>query len=174
MTERFYEEAEGKTRSDRGCNHGRFHRPGVIHCRPVGAACGPQGCPIYWTATWTRTARAQGEESLGPAYTDYRENTETAEVAADDPRMSGSFIQLDNVRASESRVGQGLLGFANGKARLDNDGGAWVGTYTAYFSDMSGSERWYVLEGEGAYQGLTAVFRWRSEDLRYWRWLDEL
>jgi hypothetical protein len=46
----------------------------------------------------------------------------------------------------------------SGTARIDNDGGAWVGTWSSYGTDRVGGAEWYVLEGEGAYEGLTAMF----------------
>ena len=50
-----------------------------------------------------------------------------------------------------------------GNARIDNDEGAWVGTSISY-GGQPGQEVWYVLAGEGAYEGLTAVFRWHGDD----------
>ena len=40
--------------------------------------------------------------------------------------------------------------------RIDNEDGAWVGTWDAFGSAFSGAE-WIQLQGEGAYEGLTAV-----------------
>ena len=47
--------------------------------------------------------------------------------------------------------------------RIDLDEGAWVGTWQAYTDNRHGEE-WYVVEGEGAYEGLTAVYRYRTDD----------
>jgi hypothetical protein len=78
--------------------------------------------------------------------------------------MVGSWTLVTNVRFAESReAGEGPVGIARGSARLDNDEGAWVGTFTNY-GGQAGSDELYVMEGEGAYEGLSTVFRFHGDD----------
>ena len=58
---------------------------------------------------------------------------------------------------------EGDVSAASATARIDNEGGSWAGTFTGYYTD-SGGEEWNVFVGDGAYEGLTAVFRYHSDN----------
>ena len=38
---------------------------------------------------------------------------------------------------------------------------------TTGFSDGTSGEEWHVVKGEGAYEGLTAVYRWDSDGISF-------
>jgi hypothetical protein len=125
----------------------------------------------YWTGTWTGNedgAEYVGVETLRDGYKDISGLVYPGEVAADDPRMTGKWIQEEHLYLAPSREAvEGEVGIASGTARIDNDAGAWVGTYTHFrihgcVPVCIGSE-WYVMEGEGAYEGLTTVFRYNHQ-----------
>jgi hypothetical protein len=91
----------------------------------------------YWTGTWT-----------GPT------------VEASDPRISGEWVEVDNRATYPDRTGPGGSFSVNtASLRIENADGAWAGTFTGIYKGDSG-RGWNVLEGEGAYEGLTAVFLW--------------
>jgi hypothetical protein len=126
----------------------------------------------YWTGTWTGSedgAEYEGVETLRDGYKDISGLVYPGEVAADDPRMVGTWIQEEHLYLAESREpGEGEVGIASGTARIDNDAGAWVGTYTHWRihgcdPTCIGGE-WYVMDGEGAYEGLKTVFHYSHED----------
>jgi hypothetical protein len=123
----------------------------------------PKGA-AYWTGTWVYTGGEPGAETQHPGYKEVLGITTLGEVTADDSRMAGAWIQVDDLHLAMSREpGEGEVGIVNGTARIDNDAGAWVGTFTSFGSD-AGGEEWYVMEGEGAYEGLTTVFRYHGAD----------
>jgi hypothetical protein len=137
------------------------------------AALGQSEAPLdpmranLWTGTWTfiEGSYIGGEEFSGPGYNGTLGRVVSGDVTADDPRMAGTMTQVENGNWSPSQdPGEGEVGFANGTMRIDNDEGAWVGTWTSYFGAPPVGEEWYVLEGEGAYEGLTTVFRFHDED----------
>jgi hypothetical protein len=85
-------------------------------------------------------------------------------LTASDPRISGRWRQVMNMWAYESREPGGPSATVwSATARIDNDAGAWVGTFTG-FMDPTASREWNLLKGEGAYEGLTALFRWLPEE----------
>ena len=117
----------------------------------------------YWTGTWTRTESQSGVATEHSAYTELLGEVVHGVVEADDPRMAGAWTQINNVRFAPSRESdEGDVGIVNGTARIDNDAGAWVGTFTLFGSQLGGQE-WYVMEGEGAYEGLSTVFRFDED-----------
>jgi hypothetical protein len=118
----------------------------------------------FWTGTLTPTGGGPAEEIPGPGFTDYIGAMGRGDLAADDARIDGTLTQVANGRLLGNReAGAGDVGVVNGTARIDNDAGAWVGTYTTY-GGAPAREEWYVLEGEGAYEGLTAVFSFHGDD----------
>ena len=122
----------------------------------------------YWTGTWTY---AEGgtptSETPMAGYTEILGSEILGEVEADDPRISGTMRYVQTVHSAASRdPDEGDVGIAHGTVRIDNDEGAWVGTYSA-FGGGPGGEEWYVLEGEGAYEGLTTIFRWQDDPVAY-------
>jgi hypothetical protein len=117
----------------------------------------------YWTGTWTRTDAEPGVTTEHTGYTESLGEVVHGVVEADDPRMAGAWTQINNIRFAPSREpGEGDVGIVNGTARIDNDAGAWVGTFTL-FGSQSGGQEWYVMEGEGAYEGLSTVFRFDED-----------
>ena len=81
-------------------------------------------------------------------------------VEASDPRISGDWVQVDNPASYSDRAGAGgSFSVRTSSVRIENADGAWAGTLTGIYKGDTGHE-WNVLEGEGAYEGLTAVFLW--------------
>ena len=125
----------------------------------------------YWTGTWTHIEGTftegtftEGAGTSGAGYRQYLGARTSGDVTADDPRMAGTMTQVQNVHfATSPEPDEGDVGITNGTARIDNEAGAWVGTWTA-FGAQPGGEEWYILEGEGSYEGLTTVFRYHGED----------
>ena len=86
----------------------------------------------------------------------------TSTVEASDPRISGDWLQVDNPASYSDRAGPGRsFSVRTSSVRIENADGAWAGTYAGIYKGDSGHE-WNVLEGEGAYEGLTAVFLFTS------------
>jgi len=120
------------------------------------AAAGQSGEPLdqmggaYRTGTWSVIDGSYLEEaeSTGPTYTDVLGYGTQGTVAADDPRVAGTMTAIANARHTQ---GAEAVALHAGRARIDNDAGAWVGTYTAWGTPLA-SEEWHVLEGEGAYE----------------------
>lgn len=125
---------------------------------PAGAA--------FWIGTWSYTGGEEGVGTAQPGYTELLGGIVRGAVAADDPRMVGTWTQVNNVHlAPGAAVGQVAVGISSGRVRIDNDEGSWVGTMTGYGGPLVGPQEWYVLEGEGAYDGLTTVFRYGSNNV---------
>jgi hypothetical protein len=122
----------------------------------AGAALDPVG-ETFWTGAWPSIESCSRG---GGARTEATSGT----VAADDPRIAGTMTDLWNTAAAASvESAEGELSITNGTSRIDNADGAWVGTSTS-FGGSPGQESWFVMEGEGAYEGLTTVFRWHAAD----------
>jgi len=121
----------------------------------------------FWSGTWTETGYEPGSESPGPGYTDLVDPVSRGTISADDPRIAGTWTQISHVYFSDSGDPEdGEVQVATGRARIDNDAGAWVGTMISYSGEPN-AEAFYVMEGEGAFEGLTAVFRWLAADSSY-------
>ena len=73
-----------------------------------------------------------------------------ADVKASDPRLSGAW--------TENRRCQPGSGFMTcvGTVRVENEGGTWLGRVEGFGHD-AGMFDWTVLEGQGGYEGLTAL-----------------
>ena len=85
---------------------------------------------------------------------------DTSTVEASDHQISGDWVEVDNPATYSDRAGPGgSFGVKSASVRIENADGAWAGTSTGIYKGDSGHE-WNVLEGEGAYEGLTAVFLW--------------
>ena len=121
----------------------------------------------YWTGTWTYIEDSftpPGSETLSEGVGESLGSKTSGEVAADDPRIAGTRRGVFSSRAATSvESAEGALSITNGTVRIDNADGAWVGTSTG-FGGYPGQEGWFVMEGEGAYEGLTTVFRWHAAD----------
>jgi hypothetical protein len=117
-----------------------------------------------WTGTFTGTDAEMGTDTEQAGVHEITDQVAHGTVASDDPRIAGTFTQFNHANYIEGKEeGAGPVGVYSGTARIENDEGAWAGTFTAYFG-QPGAEEWYVLEGEGAYQGLTTIFRFRGSD----------
>ena len=68
-----------------------------------------------------------------------------------DPRLTGLYSETISVNQGAG----GLLAVATG--RLENDDGAWEGSYVMFSDYREPSQVTIQLEGEGAYDGLTAL-----------------
>ena len=116
----------------------------------------------FWTGTATfieGSFTPPAEETPGPGYAEVLGIGRQMAVTADDERIAGTMTQLQNARVSDGvDPVEGHAFVISGTARIDNEEGAWVGTWTSYGADRVGGQEWYVLEGEGAYEGLTAIF----------------
>jgi hypothetical protein len=80
-------------------------------------------------------------------------------VESSDPRISGTWTEVYDFRGWPAPDDSGLPfspSVTSGAARVDNEDGAWVGTWAGFGSAVGGQE-WIQLQGEGAYEGLTAV-----------------
>ena len=80
-------------------------------------------------------------------------------VEASDPRISGTWTEVYDFRGWPAPDDTGLPfspSVSSGAVRIDNEDGAWVGTWDSFGSAFSGYE-WIQLQGEGAYEGLTAL-----------------
>jgi hypothetical protein len=120
----------------------------------------------YWTGTLThiKDTYSVGSQTSSEGVQEILGSSTRWEVAADDPRIAGTMTQLWNYRSAHiQEPANGWAGFSNGTVRIDNDQGAWLGTYMEY-SGAPRQEEWFVVEGEGPYEGLTSVFRWHSAD----------
>jgi hypothetical protein len=105
-------------------------------------------------SSWTATISGGEEEPF--------EVEGHATVHSSDPRISGALSQARTIRMFPNREpGADDLQVASAAVRIDNDHGAWVGSFTGSESAIA---EWNELEGEGDYEGLTAVFRWLPDD----------
>jgi hypothetical protein len=111
--------------------------------------------PSAWTGTYTGTDFGGLSETTGDTY---REGTgwERATVVATDARFSGQWEQVLTDRNF------GGVGIKSASGRLENDGGAWVGTFQGYGGPAFDRE-FNVFTGEGGYDGLIAVFTWSRD-----------
>ena len=133
------------------------------------AALGQSEAPLdpmgasFWTGTWTGTSMDEPVESSGDGYTDTLV-TVYGVVEASDPRIEGDWTQNHLIRTFPVREATGAdVSIAAATVRIDKPDGAWVGTFTGYYG-QPGGEEWNTLSGEGAYEGLTAVFRYHADD----------
>ena len=120
---------------------------------------GPLGAN-YFTATDTPISDGTFDWQPGPEYTEAAGVTAVTDFVASDPRISGQATWTSTVRfypyAEEGGVDPAVWASA---VRIENADGAWVGTMTGYHDPEEAIREWNVVTGEGAYDGLTAVFR---------------
>ncbi len=124
---------------------------------------GPLGAN-YFTATDTPVSNGTFDWQPGPEYTEAVGITAVTEFVASDPRISGEATWTSTARfypyGEEGGVDPALWASA---VRIENDDGAWVGTTTGYHDPDEATREWNVVDGTGAYEGLTAVFRFVAE-----------
>jgi hypothetical protein len=111
----------------------------------------------YWTGFFGEQRNEVVKRSSGPGDPEVREIRGI--VIATDPRITGSSIDVrTEIRYPNREPGGRDIWVATASFRIENDDGAWVGSYSRWYGP-TGRNEWHVLEGEGAYDGLTAVFR---------------
>jgi hypothetical protein len=125
-----------------------------------------------WTGAWVfdQGPVTDGTTTTTATYKQTIALVVSGTVEADDPRMAGSMLQVMDVRSAIGPDAGEVL-FARGRVRLDNEDGMWVGTMSGFGGGIPDPDTglsihgaWYVLEGGGYYEGLSAVFRWHSDD----------
>jgi hypothetical protein len=125
--------------------------------------------PSHFTMTTSEHVSDSGEPvwGPGPGYGQSLGNEMVAIMEASDSRIGGTWTQVLDIRAFpiDEQAGDFALVWS-GVVRIENDGGAWAGALDGYHTGTLGRE-WNRLEGEGAYEGLTAVFRYVEEGDAY-------
>jgi hypothetical protein len=122
----------------------------------------PHG-PSFFTLTKGDTlSESEWEWSQGPdGSSEFLGLESVFTVEATDPRISGTWAEVYDFRGWEAPDDSGLPfspSIISGAVRIDNEDGAWVGTSEEFGSAFNNYE-WIELQGEGAYDGLTAVVR---------------
>jgi predicted DsbA family dithiol-disulfide isomerase len=88
----------------------------------------------------------------------------TSVVEATDPRIGGTLTMASVLRQfTPPGEGDQVFNVAVGTLRIDNLGGSWVGTFQGLGAQDSAYGR-ILLEGAGAYEGLTALIRMGEYD----------
>ena len=85
----------------------------------------------------------------------------TTRYEVDDPRLSGYATSRHNRNTGATTTYAG--GTRMITARIDNDGGSWVGTGRAYSGPESSIHYQMLLEGQGGYEGLHAIIALDTE-----------
>lgn len=82
---------------------------------------------------------------------------ERQDATVSDPRLEGDHYL--SVNSNDYVVGESGVSLANLTRRIENELGAWQGSFTsAFLSDGTGTAGATVLAGEGAYEGLSAIW----------------
>ena len=125
---------------------------------------GPMGAN-YFTATDTPVSGDAFDWVAGPEYTEAEGVTAVTDFVASDPRISGQATWTSSIRFYPYGEEGGIDPAAWASAvRIENADGAWVGTTTGYHDPADTTREWNLVDGEGAYEGLTAVFRFVAEE----------
>lgn len=115
-----------------------------------------QASPVAGTSTLIGEA-SPGVTALDGAIIRVRGNELITLEASSDPRVSGQALITVNYDAYPDPDGlPGATQVRYGQMRLENDEGAWSGTFTGSLTG-AGFLQTYWLEGEGAYEGLSYV-----------------
>ena len=105
---------------------------------------------------------------LGDATTDadgvthYRGGTFACTVSTDDPRVSGTETAPWNIDLWGTDINGALVQW--GTSRLENDGGAWVGTGSGVYSSDRGDIIAFWYTGTGGYAGLSYFELWTGRE----------
>ncbi len=125
---------------------------------------GPLGAG-YFTATDTPVSNGTFDWQPGPDFTEAAGVTAVTDFVASDPRISGEATWTSTARfypyGDEGGVDPAVWAAA---VRIENADGAWVGTMTGYHDPEEATREWNVVTGEGAYEGLAAVFRFVADE----------
>ncbi len=123
-----------------------------------------------FTGAWTEEIDFTSVEDFEWSFDEYAELLDNSGIAmfeATDPRISGRFTQTLNMRSFPVDLAADTWAMVWSAAlRIENDEGAWVGEFDGFANETYPRE-WYRLDGEGAYDGLTALMLWRGEDETY-------
>ena len=126
--------------------------------------------PSHFTGVWTEDVDFTSIEDFDWSFDEYAEsldNTGTFMFEATDPRLSGLFTQTMGVRSFPiDRAADTWAMVWTAAVRIENDEGAWSGVFDGFANEVQPRE-WYRLEGEGEYEGLTAIMLWHGEDETY-------
>jgi hypothetical protein len=76
----------------------------------------------------------------------------------DDPRLNGTFQVIWNETTYD-----GIHNVITASSRIDNDHGSWVGVERGYEHPTLGWNTMALYEGQGAYEGLSALLFWVRE-----------
>jgi hypothetical protein len=119
---------------------------------------GPLGAN-YFTATDTPISGGDFDWVPGPDFTEASAVTAVSDFVASDPRISGRATYTSTIRfypyGEEGGTDPALWASS---VRIENDDGSWVGTGSGFHDPDDAFREWYVLDGQDAYEGLTAVF----------------
>ena len=129
--------------------------------------------PSIFTGAWSEELDVTGVEAYDWSFDEAAEvaesldNTSTAMFEATDPRLSGLFTQTLSVRSFPVDYATDAWAMVwTAAVRIENEDGAWAGVFDG-FANESHPREWYQLEGEGEYEGLTAIMLWHGEDETY-------
>jgi hypothetical protein len=85
--------------------------------------------------------------------------TDVWTMEASDPRLSGTYTLFGNGEAWPlDEAGMVLATVMSGAVRIENEDGSWTGTRMTWMGVDPAD--YYQVQGEGAYDGLSAVFHW--------------
>ncbi len=123
-----------------------------------------------FTGAWTEELDFTSVEDFDWSFDEFAEsldNTSVAMFEATDPRISGLFTQSLSIRSFPIDQAADTWAMVWSSAlRIENEEGAWAGVFDGFANETHPRE-WYRLEGEGAYDGLTAIMLWQGEDETY-------
>ncbi len=118
--------------------------------------------PSVFTLTPGDSSEGDWVPSPGPnGSTDFLGLELVMSVESSDPRTSGTWTEAYDFRGWEAPDDSGLPfspSVTSGTVRIDNEDGDWVGSYRGFGSAVNGQE-WIQLQGEGAFEGLTALIQ---------------
>ena len=124
----------------------------------------------HFTGVWSEELDVTAVDDYDWDFDEYAEslaNTSSAMFEATDPRLSGLFTQTLSVRSFPVDMAADSWAMVwTATVRIENEEGAWAGVFDGFANEAAPRE-WYRLEGEGAYEGLTAVMLWHGEDEAY-------
>ena len=136
-----------------------------------GAPSTPAAVSVLGTSTLVGQA-SPGTSELDGAVVRVRDNQLLTVEASSDPRVAGQAIITVNFDAYPDASGlTGATQVRFGQMRLENEDGAWVGSFTGSLANGAFVQT-YWLEGSGAYEGYSYVVTaggsgntWRSQGL---------
>lgn len=119
-----------------------------------------------WLVDWEGEFAGWAWTDLGD-YSESLDNESVTPFEASDPRISGTWTQVASIRKSPIDIEADIFALVwSGVVRIENEAGAWSGTFDGYYGE-DGVRELYRLDGEDAYDGLTAVLSWVEEGDTY-------